>query len=243
MGLVLSLAPDRVDLSGRIPTDADTAFLRLALPAVALFVLGRFATTAVVLWARRRSLIARRTVIVGGGVRAAELATLLRRYPRYGLEVVGFVDDGDQCVAAAVARHLGAVADLDPVVAAYGADVLLVADGDFAERDLLDVVRTPACASLRPAGGPPDAAPSRPGPGRPTTSARSRSCGSARRTSRGAAWTVKRAFDVVVAGPRSDWSCSPRVIAACALAVRLEGGPGVIFRQPRVGATGGSSTA
>ena len=43
-------------------------------------------------------------------------------------------------------------------------------------------------------------------------------------------------FDVVVAGVALIL-VSP-VLAVCALAVRIEGGPGVIFRQPRVGRDG-----
>jgi lipopolysaccharide/colanic/teichoic acid biosynthesis glycosyltransferase len=47
---------------------------------------------------------------------------------------------------------------------------------------------------------------------------------------------VKRCFDVLMAGTALVL-VSP-LLAACALAVRLEGGPGVIFRQPRVGRDG-----
>ena len=83
-------------------------------------------------------------MLIGGGALAAELAQILRRHPRYGLSVVGFVDDGDDCVAEAVVPQLGGLADLDGAIRAHGADVLLIADGDFAERKLLDVVRTPA---------------------------------------------------------------------------------------------------
>jgi len=49
-------------------------------------------------------------------------------------------------------------------------------------------------------------------------------------------WKVKRVVDVVVAGAALV-ILSP-VLAACAIAVRYEGGPGIIFRQERVGADG-----
>jgi exopolysaccharide biosynthesis polyprenyl glycosylphosphotransferase len=52
----------------------------------------------------------------------------------------------------------------------------------------------------------------------------------------GPAWSIKRAFDVVVAG--ALLVVLAPVIALCMLAVRLEGGPGVLFRQARVGRNG-----
>jgi lipopolysaccharide/colanic/teichoic acid biosynthesis glycosyltransferase len=52
----------------------------------------------------------------------------------------------------------------------------------------------------------------------------------------GPAWAIKRVFDVVGAG--ALFLLTAPVIAVSALAVRIEGGPGVIFRQPRVGRNG-----
>ncbi|MFD0328520.1 exopolysaccharide biosynthesis polyprenyl glycosylphosphotransferase [Streptacidiphilus monticola] len=49
-------------------------------------------------------------------------------------------------------------------------------------------------------------------------------------------WAVKRGVDILVAA--SALLLLSPVLAACALAVRLEGGPGVIFRQERVGLDG-----
>jgi exopolysaccharide biosynthesis polyprenyl glycosylphosphotransferase len=53
---------------------------------------------------------------------------------------------------------------------------------------------------------------------------------------RGPARAVKRVFDVVVAG--TVLLLLAPVLTACLLAARIEGGPGVIFRQPRVGRDG-----
>ena len=73
-------------------------------------------------------------------------------------------------------------------------------------------------------------------PGRATTSARSRSTASARPTcvgrpacSSGRSTSSSPVPLLVVVAP---------VLGACALAVRIEGGPGVIFRQSRVGRDG-----
>ncbi len=53
---------------------------------------------------------------------------------------------------------------------------------------------------------------------------------------RGISWVVKRAFDVVVAGALLVMSLP--MLAVFAVLVRIEGGPGVIFRQQRVGRHG-----
>jgi exopolysaccharide biosynthesis polyprenyl glycosylphosphotransferase len=46
-------------------------------------------------------------------------------------------------------------------------------------------------------------------------------------------WRLKRAVDLVLAA--AGLVLAAPVMAACALAIRLEGGPGVLFRQERIG--------
>jgi exopolysaccharide biosynthesis polyprenyl glycosylphosphotransferase len=160
---------------------------------------------------------------------------VLQANAKYGLNVVGFVDDGIDCPAEASVPQLGTLADLDHAVLSNGATVLLIADGELRESELLDAVRTPACLPcavlvvprmhhFHTQTGLPDHIGSIPimriqTPGQ-----------------RGLARVVKRCFDVLIAG-LALVVVSP-VLAACALAVRFEGGPGVIFRQPRVGRDG-----
>jgi exopolysaccharide biosynthesis polyprenyl glycosylphosphotransferase len=212
-----------------------TTFLVNVSIAIGLVVAGRVGTTWLVGLGRRRRVTRHSTVLIGGGALAAELAEILRRHPRYGLAVAGFVDDGDHCVAEAVVPQLGGLAELDGAIRAHGADVLLIADGDFAERKLLDIVRTPAaqrCDLLviprmhhfAMQTGLGDHIGSI-----PVYRVRTPNL-------RGPVHMVKRAFDIAVSalallvvGP---------IMALCALAVRIEGGPGVIFRQPRVGRDG-----
>jgi exopolysaccharide biosynthesis polyprenyl glycosylphosphotransferase len=189
-------------------------------------------TTAVISWSRRRGLTRHRLVIIGGGPVALELAQTLQADPRYGLCVEGFVDDGNLHAARAAAPQLGWLADLDDVVRRHDADVLLIADGEFSERDLLDVVRTPACLPadllvvprlryFNTHTGLSDQIGSIPIMRIKTPSLR------------GPSRVVKRLFDVAVSGT-ALLLVSP-IIAVCALAVRIEGGPGVIFRQLRIG--------
>ena len=248
--LHLSVLDELPDLLGRLLTAAAvvatvialrheaaavTTFLADTAVAIGLVVVGRIATTQTILWSRRRRITTHRTVLIGGRGLSAELAQVLREHPGYGLEVVGFVDDASACEAEAVVPRLGSVADVERVVTDVRADVLLVADGDFPERALLDAVRTPGCLPcdllvvprlhhFHTQTGLADHIGSIP-------VMRIRTPNLA-----GPAWSIKRGFDVVVASVLLI-VLAP-AIALLMLAVRLEGGPGVIFRQPRVGRDG-----
>jgi exopolysaccharide biosynthesis polyprenyl glycosylphosphotransferase len=212
-----------------------TTFLVNASTAIGLVVVGRFTAGQLIAAGRRRRVTQHRTVLLGGGALAAELAQILSTHPCYGLSVVGFVDDGRDCVAGAVVPQLGRLADLDWAIRYSTADVLIIADGDFAEGDLLDVVRTPAarrCDLLMVPRMHHFAIQTGLGDhigSIPIFRIRTPNL-------RGAARMLKRAFDVVAAGVALVL-VSP-LMAVCALAVLLEGGRGVIFRQLRVGRDG-----
>jgi lipopolysaccharide/colanic/teichoic acid biosynthesis glycosyltransferase len=226
VGTVIALRHDQV---------AVTAFLGYAAISLGLVVAGRIVTTNLIAWSRRRRTTTHPTIIVGGGGLAAELAQILNRYPRYGLEPFGFVDDGSNFVAQAVLPQLGGLADLEEVVRRSSADVVLVTDGDFSERKLLDAVRGPAASrcdllvvprlhhfAIQTGSGDHIGS-------IPVTRMRTPNL-------RGPAWAVKRAFDIVIGGALLVLTAP--LIAVCALAARIEGGPGVIFRQERVGRDG-----
>jgi exopolysaccharide biosynthesis polyprenyl glycosylphosphotransferase len=215
--------------------DEVTAFLVNAALASGLVIAGRLVSTQIIAWSRRRRVTAHRTVLIGGGALAAELAQILGQHPSYGLTVVGFVDALPTCVAESVAARLGGLEDLDRVVADSGADVILIADGDFSERRLLDVVRGPACLPcdllvvprmhhFATQTGTGDHIGSIPVMRIRTPNLR------------GPAWALKRAFDITISS--GIVLLLLPILAVCAAAVRLEGGAGVIFRQPRVGRDG-----
>ena len=245
--LHLSVLDDLPSLAGRLAVaaamiatvialrhdaDAVITFLTNFGPALALVVTGRLITMQVIGWSRYHKITRHRAVMIGGGPLAVELAEVLRDNPRYGIAVEGFVDDGVYRMAGTALPRLGNTVDLDDVVRHTGADVLLVVDGDFLERDLLDLVRTPACMpcdllvvprlhQFHTQTGMADHIGSIPIMRIRTPSLR------------GPARLLKRIFDVTFAGIALVLAFP--VLAACALAVRVEGGPGVIFRQPRVG--------
>jgi exopolysaccharide biosynthesis polyprenyl glycosylphosphotransferase len=214
--------------------DGVVVFLQNAGISAGLLVAGRVVTTSVVVWSRRMGLTRHRTVLVGGGPLAAELATKLGEHRRYGLSVVGFVDDGDHSIAEAIVPRLGRVADLDDVVREVGADVLLLADGEYSEVEAHEAVRTENCTPCDLLVVP-----------RlhhfHTQTGRADHIGSIPvmriRTPNLNGWglTLKRSFDVLVAG--TTLVLLAPVMGLIALAVRWEG-PGVIFRQPRVGRNG-----
>jgi exopolysaccharide biosynthesis polyprenyl glycosylphosphotransferase len=215
--------------------DSVMTFLGTVATVVGLVIGGRIITTQMIELARRHRLTVHQTVIIGTGPVAMELFEILRDNPRYGLYPVGLVDEGAERGSTPAGLQVGDLTDLDDIVAATGTDVLLVADGNFAERDLLDAVRTPSCVpcdllllprlhQFHTQAGLPDHIGSIPIMRIRTPSLH------------GPARLVKRSFDVLVASVALIVVLP--VLAACALAVRLEGGPGVIFKQPRVGRDG-----
>ena len=216
--------------------DSVTSFLVAGVCAMGLFLVGRVLTMQAVLIGRRRRVVVHRTLLVGGGDLATELAAILRRYPRYGLVVHGFVDDAPQANPVEGAPWLGALADVDAVVRNHHIDTVLLSSRDAnGDEQLLDMIRgraaedydllvVPRLHQFHTQDGLPDHIGAIPVMHINNPSLR------------GLAWTVKRGFDITVSALALLF-LTP-VLAACALAVRLEGGPGVLFRQQRVGNDG-----
>ncbi len=216
-----------------------SAFLANGLGGIGLLIAGRILTNQLILLGRRRRLVAHRTVIVGGGVVATELAVLLDRHPQYGLFPVGFVDDAERGSVPAACPWLGPVSSLEGAVRESAADVIVIAGGGASDDQLLDELRRPHCAAADLMMVP-----------RLHQFCRQTGLGdhigsipmTRIRTPRlhGPAWAVKRGFDIV-ASSVFLLLCAP-LLLACVLAVRLEGGPGVLFRQERVGRDGARFT-
>jgi exopolysaccharide biosynthesis polyprenyl glycosylphosphotransferase len=210
-------------------------FFETACQAVALVVVGRIITTRLIAFGRRNGIAKHHTVLIGGGSVAAELARTLAEHPEYGLSVNSFVDDGDEAPAEEYLPRLGRLADLDMAVLTTGADTLLVADGCFEVSALIAAVRTEVCQHaellvvprlhhFHTQTGMADHIGSI-----PIMRIRNPNL-------HGPARLIKRGFDIVVA--LTAMAVLMPVLVAAALAVRIEGGPGVIFRQIRVGRDG-----
>jgi exopolysaccharide biosynthesis polyprenyl glycosylphosphotransferase len=217
------------------PQDAVLMFLKTACWAVLLVVVGRVITTQLIAFGRRTGITRHHTVCIGGGPLAAELAKVLAEHPEYGLALMGFVDDGHHHPAENEVPYLGTLQELDAAVERTGADVLLIADGDFQESVLLDAVRTPLCGRadllivprmhhFHTQTGMADHIGSIPVMRIRTPNLR------------GPARLIKRAFDILIASIAAV-AVLPIIVVA-AIAVRIEGGPGILFRQIRIGHNG-----
>jgi lipopolysaccharide/colanic/teichoic acid biosynthesis glycosyltransferase len=248
--------------------DSVTSFLNVAVVAMATLLAGRLVTGRLILLARRRRWVRHPTLLVGDGPVGRELTAILDKCPQYGLQVLGYVSaadpepgrpDQDLGTSAGVGPpeplrqgplrqgplrqgplrqgplRLGPLEAIDEVVGRLRAEVVLVVDGDLAEGRLLELIRRPACqdSDLLVI------------PRFPQFHTQHHTCDHIGAIPvmrirnpplHGVAWTVKRLFDIVVSAAALI-VLSP-VLTLCALAVRLEGGPGVLFRQERVGRDG-----
>ncbi|WP_433089847.1 sugar transferase [Dactylosporangium sp. CA-052675] len=211
------------------------SYLRVVAIAGGLVLLGRAIVYAGVRLARRRRWVERSAIILGGGPVALELARLLRRYPQYGLRFIGFVDvDATGHEGGDSAPLVGRLDDLEGVARRAECDVLIIADIDCAEDLLLPIVRgaastrldvwmVPRLREFSTRAGSPDHIGAIPvvRMHRPVLS--------------GVRWYVKRGCDILLSAA-ALLVLSP-VLLLCAIAVRIDG-PGVFFRQQRIGRYG-----
>jgi exopolysaccharide biosynthesis polyprenyl glycosylphosphotransferase len=208
-----------------------------ALVLLAAVLLVRRVAYTVVRRARSRGRVRHRTLIIGAGqvgVRVAE--TLLERRD-YGLDPVGFVDceAPDAEPALLPAPFLGTYDELGRVIRQNAVRDVIVAFGAVDEEDLVDILRTcdrldvevffvPRLFELHNVNRYTDEI-----WGIPLVRTR-------RAAFRSPWWKVKRLIDVAVSAVALV-VIAP-VLLVCAVAVRLEGGPGILFRQQRVGLDG-----
>ncbi|MCW2615763.1 MAG: exopolysaccharide biosynthesis polyprenyl glycosylphosphotransferase [Frankiales bacterium] len=203
--------------------------------AVAVFLL-RSVGYAVVRASRARGLVTHRTLVLGAGRVGVQLVELLQHYPEYGLRPVGFLDSPPLLRADDLpAPLLGGPDQLAATILREGIEDVIVAFGGLPAHDLVEVLRTcdrlqceiffvPRLFELHATAQNTDAV-----RGMPLLRMR-------RAAYRTAAWKVKRLIDVIVSA-LALLVLSP-LLLACAAAVRLESGRGVLFRQVRVGLDG-----
>ena len=208
----------------------------LAGVLLTLLVLVRAGAYAVVRSARRRGVVAHRTLVIGAGEVGQQLATAALEHPEHGLLPIGFLDD----VLPTDARdlpvpHLGGSGDLVDIVQREGVGVVVVAWGRTDDSVLVDELRecdrlhteiftVPRLFELQHQGRDTDEL-----WGIPLVRMR-------RAAWRSGSWPAKRAFDVLVAATALV-VFGPLMIAA-AIGVRMELGKDILFRQVRVGVDG-----
>ena len=220
----------------RHPTVGDSAYLAHAAAAIALALTGRAMANLAIRQARHRGVVLHRTIIVGSGPVAERITDSLAAAPEYGLSVVGYVaDEPDVGATAATGAYFGRIPRLRSSIDEAGAAVVLISDRGFAEDELAAIVRHALwndCAIFM--------VPRLHELNHPTGS--SEMIGSipvvrfGHSGRGGVPWKCKRAFDLV-ASTVALVLLAP-VLMLCALAVRIDSGPGVLFRQTRVGQDG-----
>ncbi len=182
---------------------------------------------------RRRMRHVERMVIVGAGETTAEIVRRANEHPELGLYPIGVIDDADQHTAVAT---LGTLDDLELVARRYRATTVLIAFPQVSESRLVEILRSGTVRDLEVYSVPPCfAMMTRLAPGQDSIWGIPVQRLSSSPLSRGHLG-LKRLLDVVLAG-LALVLVSPLLLAV-ALAVRLELGPGVIFRQERVGRGG-----
>jgi FlaA1/EpsC-like NDP-sugar epimerase len=120
--------------------EAVTSFLVAVVWVLVLFAMGRVVTMQIVLFGRRGRQVTHRTRLVGGRASSAELATIIERYPHYGLTIVGFVDDEPDLNPVGNVSWLGHLRDLDALASNHKIDTVLVGRRIGSNEKLLDVL-------------------------------------------------------------------------------------------------------
>ncbi len=196
----------------------------------------RVAGYALVRRLRSRGLVQHRTVVVGAGRVGAQVAEILQAHPEYGLHPIGFLDDDPPEFESILPLPvLGGAQSLTAVLQERQVNNVVVAFSSMKESEMVSVIRTsdrfdcelflvPRLFELHQVDTTMDAA-----WGFPLVRLR-------RATYRSPAWRLKRLLDVLVSG-LAILVIAPLLLLLAA-AVRLDGGPGILFRQERVGVDG-----
>lgn len=222
----LLLDPTLVD-AGLLGTAAVFATLAVTLRAVSYAVVRRF---------RSRGWVSHPTLVLGAGRIGGQIVRMLLEHREYGLRPVGFLDrDPLLQEAERPVPLLGGHESLASVIVEFGVRDVVVAFGNVPESDMVDIIRTcdrleaeiffvPRLFELHTTSRDMDQV-----WGLPLVRLR-------RAAFRSPMWRLKRLFDIVASG--SALLVLAPVMGAVALGVRLEGGPGILFRQERVGLDG-----
>jgi exopolysaccharide biosynthesis polyprenyl glycosylphosphotransferase len=184
---------------------------------------------------RRSGTVAHPTIVVGAEHAGRDVVNQLRAHPESGLRPLGFLDRDSGDLDGLVLPLIGGPSEVAKVLERHQPHALLLTQGAMREEEAVTLVRacqkyrcevfvlprlhevTPVIEGMDFLGDLP--------------LIRLR-----RAAYRTLSWQLKRLVDVVFSAV-ALLVLSP-VLAACAIAVRLEGGPGVIFRQERIGRDG-----
>ncbi|WP_329568708.1 sugar transferase [Kitasatospora sp. NBC_01266] len=211
--------------------------LALLTALVTLAALGRAVVYGLLRRLRRRRPVP--VLVLGAGPLGQRIASTLREHPEYGMRPVGYLDQdpvllpGDSPLPV-----LGGPEALERELRRHGVVRLIATAGAADEQETAGAMREAVrlgcqvwlVPGLREHGGFGAA-------GRPADHLWGYPCLRLSRTPpRRPGWLLKRAVDIAAAA-LGLLAISP-LLALCALAVRLDTGPGVLFRQQRTGLDG-----
>ncbi|MGY1733372.1 sugar transferase [Geodermatophilus sp. SYSU D01045] len=204
---------------------------------LAAILVARLVAYRVVHTARCRGLVRHRTLVIGAGPMGVRVAVTLLERRTYGLDPVGFLDaePPEDTAVLLPLPVLGGLELLGQVIREQAIRDVIVAYGGVDDDELVDILRTcdrldvdvfvvPRLFELHDVNRYTDEI-----WGIPLVRRR-------RAVYRSPWWRAKRLVDVAVS--LLTLLLLTPVLAACAVAVRLEGGRGIIFRQERVGLDG-----
>ena len=199
-------------------------------------LLSRAVAYTTVKHARRSGRVRHTALVVGAGHVGLRLARTLAEHRELGLDVVGLVDSRPRAAARDLpAPLLSRDENLSDAIQRRGVRVVLVAFSSVPEAELVEILRTcdrlrceifivPRLFEMHSTTRDMDQA-----WGIPLIRVR-------RAPFRRRSWHLKRLMDVLLSGT-ALLALAPLLIA-CAIAVRIDGGSGVLFRQDRVGLDG-----
>ncbi len=234
--MLAAVALPVVVLAAIIGGDGAVDLLRAAVLAAALLVTIRGLCYFGLRVVRGRGLLMENALIIGAGEVGSKLARVLQEHPEYGLCPVGFLDNFDD--PNLPLPVLGTVRSLDVVLAEYGIGRVLIAFGSTREPDMVPIVRACDRASVDIHVLPRFFELGFAAKGRDVDDVWGFPLLRLRRAAlRTGTWSIKRMFDVVVAG-LALVIVSPLYLAL-ALAVKLSSPGPVYHRQRRIGQRGG----
>lgn len=212
------------------------SFLWGAIIIGALTILLRTAGYGLVRGLRSRGLVAHRTLVVGAGRVGNQVADILTTHPEYGLRPVGFLDGDPPASTAPLSLPvLGGPQELTRLLQSGENQIVVVAFSSMKESAIVDIIRTcdryrcelfivPRLFELHQVDTAMETV-----WGFPLVRLR-------RATYRSPAWRAKRVVDVMASG--TALLLLAPVMLLLAVAVRVNGGPGILFRQERMGVDG-----
>jgi exopolysaccharide biosynthesis polyprenyl glycosylphosphotransferase len=210
------------------------SLLKTAATFSVVVILVRAAAYAWVRMVRRHRLIAHRTLIVGAGHVGTRLGRALIEHPEYGLQPVGIYDPNPLLVEG---QQVPVITDgtLGDAIVDTRAAIVVVAFSSDSESEIVNIIRScdrmrreifvvPRLFEVHSINRDMDAV-----WGVPLIRLRRPPLGSGR-------FGIKRVFDLTISA--AGLALLLPLLAFLAVLVRIDGGPGILFEQERVGRAG-----